>query len=124
MSKQNTDPYVVNMNVSLDGLEKIPDGMSGPELFMNIAIGAIIASGKKKGGLTMQEHSKLQRVRVDIENALKVKEDQVSIEFDDFKFLMKCWNDHTPDPQANELVMRVWQLLKDAQSDHDKQIIV
>ncbi len=33
---------------------------------------------------------------------------------------MKNWNEHTPDPSMNELVIRVWDRLKLAQANHDK----
>ena len=121
MKKQeNKSPFLINMNISMEGLQNIPADMGPGELFINVAINAIVTIGKKQGGLRMEEHSKLKRIRDDIQNAIKVKEDKVQLEYDDYKFLMKCWNEHTPDPQTNELVMRVWEKLKQAQSNHDK----
>ena len=121
MSKhENTSPFIIDMNISMEGLQNIPSGMEPAELFMNVAINSIVSVGKKNGGLRMEEHSKLKRIRDDMQNAIKVKEDKVQLEYDDYKFLMKCWNEHMPDPQTNELVIRVWEKLKQAQSDHDK----
>ena len=121
MKKQeNKSPFLIDMNISMEGLQNIPADMGPGELFINVAINAIVTIGKKQGGLRMEEHSKLKRIRDDMQNAIKVKEDKVQLEYDDYKFLMKCWNEHTPDPQTNELVMRVWEKLKQAQSNHDK----
>jgi hypothetical protein len=120
MAKENMQPYVVKLGVSLENIEKVPENMTPEEIFMTITIGAIISYGKQKGGLAMPDHSRLKRIRDDMANAVKVKDETVSIDFEDFKFLMKCWNAHTPDPQSNELVMRVWDVLKEAQKEHDE----
>lgn len=118
-NQENRDPYYVNMEISTEGLQNVPSEVKPHDVFMNVAINSIVSEGKKRGGLRMDEHSKLYKVRQDFMAAIKVNEtSKAKIGYDEFKFLMSHWNKHTPEPQTNELVMRVWQKLKEAQERH------
>ena len=122
MSKnEEKNPFYINMKIESEGLTNLPKDMKPEELFVSVAVNAIVQKGKKSNGLKMAEHSQLYKVRSDLMNAIKVGEaEKAKLDYEDFKFLMKCWNEHTPDPQANELVIRVWNRLKEAQSNWDK----
>lgn len=122
MAKENREPYYIDMNISLEGLQNVPSGVAAPDIFINIAINAITSEGKKKGGLRMDEHSKLYRIRQDLLNAIKTQETiRAKLGYEEFKYLMKMWNQHTPEPQTNEIVMRVWDKLKEAQRKHGEE---
>lgn len=115
-------PYYIDMNIALEGLQGLQPGTTAPMLFLNVAINSIIEVGDKKGGLKLEEHARLKNLRTTFDNAIKTKEEHAAmIEFDDFKYLMRCWQEHTPKPQANEIVVRVWEKLKEAQGRHDRQ---
>lgn len=114
-------PYFINMELSFEGLQSVPPNVTPAELFMNVIVNSMVLCGKAKNGFKMEEHKRLYRVRTDLANAVKLKESmRAKLEFEDFKFLMKCWNEHTPDPQGNELVIRVDDRLREAISQHDR----
>jgi hypothetical protein len=122
MGKQgmDTSPYFIDMNISIEGLSNLPPNMTPPELFVTVAVNSIILVGKAKNGLRIDEHKKLYRIRTELMNQIKTEEaHRAKLEYDDFKFLMKCWNEHTPDPTANELVIRVSDRLQAAITAHN-----
>lgn len=114
-------PFYIDMVLETKGLAQVPPDMKPADLFMNVVVGAIIQNSKGKGGLTLNGHKNLYRIRTDLMNAIKVgEENRAKLEFDDFKFLMKNWNEHTPDAQANELVIRVNDRLREAIRQNDR----
>ena len=112
---KNKDPYYVNMEVKIDDLQKLPEGTSPAQIFMEACIGAIIRVSKQSSGLSMQDHRKLYRLRDTFKNAIDCKETaRVEVEHEDYRFLWKCWNDQRPEATVNELIMRVERQLKAA----------
>ncbi len=121
-------PYFVDMNISIDGLQNAPKEIKSAEMFISVVIGSIITVGKQKTphgtikGLPMPDQRRLYRVRNDLANASKTEEShRAKVEYEDFRFVMKCWNEHNPDPQGNELVMRVDEKLQEAIKNHDME---
>jgi len=121
MSKDDKSPFYIDMDISTEGLANLPKEMKSADLFISVVVNALVAAGKKRGGMRMEEHSRLFKVRTELQDAIKTQEEKkAKLEYEDYKFLMKNWNEHTPDPQSNELVIRVWERLKEAQSRHDR----
>ena len=123
MSKKDKKqvPYIVNMEINLEGLASLPAEMTAEKLFTDACIGAVIRVSKQTNGLSMQEQRRLYSLRETFVQAMEVKETkEVKVEEEDFKFLWKMWNDQRPEATVNELIMRVEVKLKDARSWHDK----
>lgn len=120
-NKEERLPIYLNMDISIEGLSGMPEGIKSSELLLNVLMNAMVVCGKAKNGFKIPEHERMYRVRTDLTNAIKLGESmRAKLEYDDFKFLMKCWNEHTPDPQGNELIIRVLEKLREAQSQHDR----
>jgi len=122
MAKENKSPYYVNMDISVEKLSNVPKEMMAAEVFKNVLIGSILSVGKKNGGSSMEDHQKLFNIREKLEQAIEVKEtNKVELALDEYKFIMRHWNEYRPDPAMNELVIRVKNNLKEAQSSRDKE---
>ena len=119
--KENNDPYFIDMNVSLEKLHGVPPEMTAPELFISTVSNAFILISKKGGGLKMDAHRALYRIRNALLEAITTKEEsRAKLEAEDFRILMKHWNEQTPDAQGNESIGRVEEKLREAQSRHDR----
>jgi len=125
MGKNKKEPvdYVVNMDITISDLSKMPPDTTPATLFMDACIGAVIRVSKQSNGLSMQEQRRLYSLRETLRQATVVKEtDKVIVTEEDFKFLWKCWNNQRPEATINELLMRVEVNLKQAQDERNKKI--
>lgn len=114
-------PFYLDMRIDTEGLSNVPTDLQDGELFINVAMNAIIQVGKASKGLPMPEQRKFKTLRTRLQEAVAVKEvHKVELEAEEYRFLMKYWNQHSPDPQANELVSRIDKILNAAQSLHDR----
>ena len=119
--KKDTYPYYLDMNINIDKLQNIPNGVDAPQIFYSTILNHIRKVGKAEGGLSIYDHRKYYSLRTAMEDAMKVKEtDKVEISADDFDFMWKYWHKDKMEPEGNEMVFQVDIKIRDAQSKHDK----
>jgi hypothetical protein len=173
-------PYKVNMVISLDGLEGLPEDTSAPSIFRHWVIKSVLLFSTQSKGMAINHHRQLRRIRemldhqVDLygqgvkktvlesirsefaleglelwevknlvelltkaeqqrfipakdklkeilESESKEEAAEVVLEPEDWKFVMQSWNESRKPGEANEVIMRIDDNLKEAQRRHDKE---
>ena len=110
--------YYLNMDIDLSGLQNLPEGVTPARLFEQICIASAVSVSKQTNGLTMQEQRRLYSLRQTFENAISIGETKrVEIEHDDFKFLLKMWEEQKNDATVNEILMKVEKELMRAKKE-------
>jgi len=130
--KKNLDsePFYLDMNIDLEGLQgAVGKGKDGKEMtpakgFMNLVEQSFfLVCQERKKGLEMREQRRLWALRDTLNQAIEADStENVKVEAEDFRFLMKYWNQQVPMPQYNEMIKRVTLKLDAAQSEHDKRV--
>lgn len=105
----------VKMDISLDGIADVPEGTTAPEIFRDWCIQGILGFDAAMEGLKMKQQTRLQSIRTTLENVLKTGESVVEFEQKDFEFLKMCFDEGRTPGMANEVVMRVYERLEQAE---------
>ena len=114
-------PYIINADISLEGLKGLPPDTAASEIFLSLCIQGVNSYAEPTKGITSREQRMLWNIRDAFEKAQAVKEtSKIEISSDDFKFILKCWENQRTQVGVNELFHRISEQFKLAQSDHDK----
>jgi len=126
MSKKNRNKPVLafrlKLAINLDGLEGIPEDQTPAEIARNWMIRGIIDYSEQSKGLLIAHHLQAKRIRDIMEAAIKAKQEVVELEAEDYRFLKMCWEQSKKTMHANEVIVRVHEILAEAQSDYDRRM--
>jgi len=125
MTKNNKaiQPYKLSLMVSIDGLDmRGPEPLSEREIASMWYVKGVLLLGEQSRGFQMQAQRQLKRIRDLFDEGVKTKAEYIVLEPEDFKFLKKCWEQATFPEKANEVLMRLDDMLKQAQADHDREV--
>lgn len=117
MAKDCKRPYVVDMNIDIAKMRDLPEESTPAKLFFQTVILAIISVSKQAGGIAMQDQRRLYSLRNTFESAITLAETgAVEVEHDDFKFLLRCWEQQKQEATYNEQVIVTEKKLKEAEA--------
>lgn len=114
-------PYRIKMAFSLDNLEGVPPNTGAAEITRNWLVKGLITMSEQGGGFLMAQHIQAKRIRDILEECVKTKEEFAVLEAEDFRFLKQCWMDSKKPMQGNEVVVRVYGSLLEAESRRDAE---
>lgn len=123
MGKKYDDvKFKLNLEMSLVGLDEVPENTGGQDVMTNWVIGTVIAFADQERGLTKEQHKLFYEIRTRLLDAVKVKDTVIELSSEEFKFLNKCLNGVKHPAKANEVIMRVFKKFDECQSAHDKEM--
>lgn len=114
--------FIVNLELPLEGLDEVPDNTGGQDIMSNWVIGTVLAFAEQEKGLSKEQHKIFYEVRTKLINACKVKDTNVELEVEEFKFIQKCMNGVKHPAKANEVLMRVFKKFDESISEHSKKM--
>jgi hypothetical protein len=118
MSNRN---FVVDLNISLDGLHGYPGGSTPAQVFQMMMMQFMLAWSKQGLGSILADQRMFFKVRKAMEDAIKVGDTTFNLEPEEYAFIDKVRHEVKLEFEANEAIMRVNEQLDKARENYEKK---